>query len=74
MTDRRLTLVAPPDKDATEIGQLYRKAHGSLIDSVNYAMQCGQRLAAKKKEVGHGNWLSWLAANADALGFHSQSI
>jgi hypothetical protein len=61
------------DRDAVEIGDLYRKAKQSIIDSVRYQIECGHRLAAKKDEVGHGRWLPWLAANADVLGFENRT-
>jgi N6-adenosine-specific RNA methylase IME4 len=64
--------VIKPDKDAAAIGELYRKARGSLIESVRYAHACGERLIAKKATLGHGQWLPWLAANADVLGFESR--
>jgi hypothetical protein len=61
-----------PDRDAVKIGELYRKGNASLIDSARYYLQCGQRLIAKKDELGHGEWLPWLAANADVLGFETR--
>ena len=68
-----LSTIIKPDKDASEIGDLYRKARISLIDSVRYAHACGERLIAKKeqlkRDVGYGNWLPWLRDNADAIGF-----
>jgi hypothetical protein len=62
----------PDDKDAAEIGDLYRKARRSLIGSVQFAIECGQRLTTKKKSLGHGEWLPWLEANADTLGFDNR--
>jgi hypothetical protein len=61
-----------PDADAAEIGELYRKAGASLIESVEYSRACGQRLAAKKASLPHGAWLPWLRDNADVLGFNSR--
>jgi phage N-6-adenine-methyltransferase len=63
----------PFDRDAAEIGELYRKFRASLIESVHYALECGQRLTAKKRELGHGNWLPWLEAYADVLGMNIES-
>jgi N6-adenosine-specific RNA methylase IME4 len=57
------------DSDAAEIGNLYRQAHASMVASVQNLIEAGQRLTAKKAELGHGNWIPWLEANADALGF-----
>jgi phage N-6-adenine-methyltransferase len=60
------------DSDATEIGALYQKAKGSLVDSVKYQIECGHKLAEKKAELPHGKWLPWLAENAGVLGFESR--
>src|SRR5262245_9896462 len=57
------------DRDAAEIGALYRDARASMVNSVRCLIEAGQRLAAKKVELGHGQFLPWLAANADVLGF-----
>ncbi len=46
------------DNDAIEIGQLYQKAGHSLVDSVKYLIECGQRLAEKKAALEHGRWIS----------------
>jgi phage N-6-adenine-methyltransferase len=61
------------DKDAAEIGDLYRKSRASLIDSVESARACGQRLIEKKAKMEHGEWLPWLKANAEVLGFEGRS-
>ena len=61
------------DKDAAEIGDLYRKARMSLVGSVRFAIECGQRLTTKKESLGHGQWIPWLEANADTLGFKNDS-
>jgi Protein of unknown function (DUF3102) len=60
---------ALPDQDAAEIGRLYRQAHDGMVASVRCLIEAGQHLARKKAELGHGQWLPWLAANADVLGF-----
>jgi phage N-6-adenine-methyltransferase len=57
------------DQDAIRIGDLYRKAHSALVDSVKYSIEAGQRLQKKRDALAHGEWLPWLADNADALGF-----
>jgi phage N-6-adenine-methyltransferase len=57
------------DSDAFEIGKLYRKAGSSLVDSVRYQVECGQKLALKKQTLKHGEWLPWLKEQADVLGF-----
>jgi phage N-6-adenine-methyltransferase len=55
------------DDDAVKIGELYAKARSSVADSISFLIEAGQRLAKKKEEVGHGNWMRWLEANADVL-------
>ena len=57
------------DNDAIEIGQLYQKAGHSLVDSVKYQIECGQRLTEKKASMKHGQWVSWLENNMGVLGF-----
>jgi phage N-6-adenine-methyltransferase len=72
---QQLMLVEPTkngiviDKDAIAIGKVYQKAKTSIADSIHYAIECGHRLIAKKKSVGHGQWLLWLAEHGDVLGF-----
>jgi ParB family chromosome partitioning protein len=61
------------DDDAAEIGHLYRRARSSIVDSVRYWIEAGQRLAKKKAELAHGEWLPWLAANEDTLGFKERT-
>lgn len=60
------------DQDAVEIGDLYDKSRSSIVNSVQYAFQCGGRLAQKKAALLHGSWLPWLKDNADVLGFESE--
>src|SRR5258708_5960528 len=64
---------AVQDSDAAEIGKLYRKAKASIVDSVQYLIDAGRRLTAKKDSLKHGEWLPWLEANVDALGFGERS-
>src|SRR5436309_2020883 len=59
------------DQDAVEIGKLYQLAHGSLVASVKYSVECGQRLIQKKAGLKHGQWLPWLEANIETLGFNT---
>jgi hypothetical protein len=63
------------DKEAREIGMLYQKGRKSRIESVNYFIQCGQRLRVKKKELQEQSpqWISWLEDNSDVLGFHKRT-
>jgi phage N-6-adenine-methyltransferase len=62
------------DADAMAIGNLWRKACQSLLDSTRYYIECGHLLIAKKESVGHGNWLAWLKANAEVLGFENITV
>src|SRR6478735_1308023 len=57
------------DPDATEIGKLYARARGSMVDAVRQAIACGEKLITKKKNFAHGHWNQWLQANAEILGF-----
>ena len=43
-----------------------------MVDSVKYLVEAGQRLIAKKETFKHGEWLPWLEANTDMLGFETQ--
>lgn len=60
------------DEEAVEIGHLYRQARASVADSVRCLVEAGRRLSAKKDTLPHGDWLPWLATNADALGFENR--
>jgi phage N-6-adenine-methyltransferase len=60
------------DQDAAAIGELYRKAKTSILDSIRYCVECGERLKAKQDSLLHGAWLPWLRDNADVLGFGSR--
>jgi hypothetical protein len=62
-------IVLPLDRDAEEIGELYRKSNTAIIESVCCRLECGHRLTKKKIELGYGNFLPWVKANADVLGF-----
>jgi hypothetical protein len=62
-------IVPPSDVDAVEIGNLYRKGGASMIDSVRYRIKAGHRLIAKRDSLNRGEWLPWLQANAEMLGF-----
>ena len=62
------------DNDAIEIGELYQKAGRSLVDSVKYQIECGQRLTEKKATLKHGQWLAWLDSNLGVLGFSTRRV
>ncbi len=57
------------DQDAVAIGTLYRKGREAILDSVRYNLQAGRKLIQKKDSMPHGEWVPWLRANADLLGF-----
>ncbi len=61
----------PADNDAETIGALYARAKTSIAESVTFQIQAGQRLRDKKAKLDHGEWLPWLEANADVLGFET---
>jgi hypothetical protein len=57
------------DQDAVAIGSLYRKGREAILDSVRYNLQAGRKLIQKQASMPHGEWVPWLRANADLLGF-----
>jgi hypothetical protein len=57
------------DQAAVEIGTLYRKGREAILESVDYNLQAGRKLIEKKGSMPHGEWVTWLQANADVLGF-----
>ncbi len=57
------------DQDAVAIGTLYRKGREAILESVRYNLQAGRKLIQKKDSMPHGEWVLWLRANADLLGF-----
>jgi hypothetical protein len=67
------TYKMPTDVNAVRIGILWRKSRASMADSVRYAIEAGHLLTAKKDSLEHGEWLPWLEANADTLGFNNRS-
>lgn len=70
--NQQLTLIKQGeivDRDAAEIGDLYREARSSIVNSVNFLIDAGRKLTAKKESLGHGNWIPWLMENEGALGF-----
>ena len=65
----QLQLLRNVDPEAIEIGDLYRAARTSMVDSVRHLIETGLKLIAKKHKLGHGEWLPWLEANAEVLAF-----
>ena len=66
-------VVAIGDRDARSIGVLYKKARGSVTETAHYLLETGRALLEKKASMSHGEWMPWLADNADVLGFESRS-
>lgn len=48
---------------ATEINSEHAAVEASLRTGLAHALRAGELLIAAKSLVGHGEWLSWLAAN-----------
>ena len=48
------------------INELDHLAQTSAKNAVEYAIRCGIKLTAKKKELKHGEWLAWLEGAFDA--------
>ena len=71
MTESRPRIIRRHDTDAATIGDLLRKSRGSFVDSVRYAIEAGHRLKAKKAKLKQRGeqWLPWLQANTEVLGF-----
>jgi len=61
------------DPDAAKIGDLYAQARGSMVEAMRFAAACGLSLIKKKQSLAHGQWLPWLEANADVLGFKDRT-
>jgi DNA N-6-adenine-methyltransferase (Dam) len=68
-----IEIIKSGQSDVAEIGQLYRLAANSCLESAQYAIKCGQKLMAKKASMKHGEWLPWLAVNEDILGFKDRA-
>jgi hypothetical protein len=76
MTDcgKQITLAPAPVpvavlSDARAIGEVYQRAKRDFVSSVNALIDCGRALIAAKENMDHGQWLPWLKANEEALGF-----
>jgi hypothetical protein len=61
------------DQDAVAIGSLYRNGREAIVDGVRYYLQAGRKLIQKKDSMPHGEWVPWLRANADVLGFEHRT-
>lgn len=57
-------MTRPFDPLALRIGSAYRRGLAAYVEA-------GRLLAEHKASLGHGKWLPWLRANAEALGFKS---
>lgn len=54
-----------PAPTAKNINDAHRCARESAECAVEWVVKCGQMLAAKKKEVGHGNFQKWVTEKCD---------
>ena len=70
---RRVTELEIVDNDAIRIGDLYLQARNSFVGSVQRLIECGQALISKRETLEHGQWLPWLAANEQILGFKERA-
>lgn len=50
---------------AEEANREYALAYEARDDAVRHALACGAALLDAKAQVGHGNWLPWVAENFD---------
>jgi hypothetical protein len=48
---------------AERINAEHQAAIGAARTAIGHAVECGKLLLQVKQEVGHGNWLNWVAAN-----------
>ena len=54
------------DLSTVRINELHALAQSSAESAVDYAMQCGEALIAKKETLKHGEWKAWVADNFEA--------
>lgn len=64
--DRRMPAA---DLSPHSIGGLFSRAKAACMESVPYLIECGERLKAKRATLNHGEWLPWVEANRETLGF-----
>ena len=57
------------DTTAKAIGETYSKGGSSFVEAVEYRLECGRQLEAVKSSMAHGEWLPWMEANKEVLGF-----
>ena len=58
-----------PGTDAYQIGALFVRAKGSMLDGLKYYIECGVKLKAVKDSLPRGEWLPWLKENERILEF-----
>src|SRR5262249_49611975 len=73
LAERGNIIIKGRDSDALVIGEAYRKARASVVDSVRYLIEVGRALIRKKESLPHGEWLPGVDANADVVGFSGRS-
>ena len=72
LVERGNIIIKGRDSDALEIGESIRRAKASVAESLRHLIDAGRALIRKKESMYHGEWLPWLKANADVLGFDSR--
>lgn len=60
-----MTKAKLPVPTAKNINEAHQCARESAENAVEWAVKCGQLLAAKKDEVGHGKWELWVEKNCE---------
>ncbi|WCL50741.1 DUF3102 domain-containing protein [Leptospira sp. GIMC2001] len=51
------------DRTIQEIVELHNSTIGNLNNAIQNSILIGEKLSAKKRELGHGNWLPWVESN-----------
>lgn len=54
-----------PTPTAKNINEAHRMARSTAESAVEWAVKCGELLKAKKDELGHGKWESWVEKNCE---------
>lgn len=57
---------------AADIDRHHAAARAAATEAVNHAMEAGKLLLQVKASLGHGEWLSWLAANVKVSARQAQ--
>jgi hypothetical protein len=63
------TITSDTTLSPVAIGDLFLQARATHVESVSYLFECGRRLQQKRESLKRGDWLPWLRANEQMLGF-----